>query len=447
MKKELTYSPFVPFDPDNFLYVQSEGMAVTPPGTGGVHPFEYTGWWDEMLSYYDNCYIHAGLNPMPAYTVSGKNSLVFFKKYFTNSFEKFPIGTGKHGIICNEEGKIVQDGVILRISEEDYLTYGLWPAIGYCLDNSGIEEVCGKNITGEVFMFQLAGPKSLKILQKATGEELTDIKFFHFRNSMISGKNITVLRIGMAGSLAYEVHGKRKDAIDVYNAILAAGEEHGIRRLGRHAYRNTHTEGGFPQQSIHYVTALPGEDFPMYMMPQVWTEHPFFFNGSLSDNISAYTRNPIELGWGKAVKFDHDFIGREALEKETANPSSKTVTLVWNKEDIIDVWSSMFENGEPYKLMDFCEDLAPYRGNGVISSDRVFKDGKEIGISSGRMFSPKRRQMISMGSIKPEFCETGEEVQIVWGEPGHRQKLIKAVISEWPYISKDRNENIDVTKL
>jgi glycine cleavage system aminomethyltransferase T len=212
----------------------------------------------------------------------------------------------------------------------------------------------GEDLTSQLFLFQIAGPRSLEVLEAASGDDLHDIRFMHHRPSSIDGMEVRVLRMGMAGTLAYEVHGKIEDARPVYDAILKAGEAFGIRRLGIHAYMMNHTEDGFPQAYYHF--------------PYPWAEDPGFLEflskasglagigmklrGSIGTDIRLRYRNPVELGWAGMIKFDHDFVGRAALEKEVANPRRKMVTLVWNTEDIMDVYASQFKPGEPYPNMD-----------------------------------------------------------------------------------------------
>ena len=137
------------------------------------------------------------------------------------------------------------------------------------------------------------------------------------------------------------------------------------------------------------------------------------------------------------VKFDHDFVGREALEKEAANPRRVMVTLEWNSEDVTDVFASRLREGEPYKYMEFPEDRSavvaeqPYNpalhvaaGTCVMfHQDEVQAGGKEIGVSSGRMYSPYYRGMISLATVNKE----------------------DAKIAPFPYIQDGRNEKIDVS--
>lgn len=438
-------SPYVPYDPQNYVFTQSEGQVITPVGSGGLHPFEYEGWWNECLTWHESCYIHAGLNPTTTYRVKGPDALKFFSDICVNSFENFPVGKGKHGIMCNENGKIMQDGLLLRVGEDEFLTYWMWPYAEYALKKGNYDAV-GENLTGKVFLYQLGGPKSLEILEKATGESLRDIEFIHFRDSNIAGKKVSIVRVGMAGSLAYEVHGEVEDAISVYNAILESGEPLGLKKIGRNAYWNTHTECGFPQLTIHFIFAHDPEFEKFLGGTDIWGSMAVPLKGSAGQEVSLRFRSPYEVGWGRMVKFDHDFVGRAALEKEHQNLNKKMVTLIWNDEDIMDIIHSKFGPDEPYQDMELVGDFSYSYGHAGIPSDLVLIGEKQVGISSGRMFSSYYRQVISLCTIDSDI-EEGIEVKVLWGDSGTRQKKIRAIVSRFPYLNENRNENVDVKKI
>jgi glycine cleavage system aminomethyltransferase T len=168
--------------------------------------------------------------------------------------------------------------------------------------------------------------------------------------------------------------------------------------------------------------------------------------GSMGTDMKLRYCNPIELGWAKTVVFDHDFIGRSALEKEAANPRRTMVTLVWNPEDILDVFASQFQTGEHYMPMTPSH-FGQEHGRSIQYADKVLKDGKEAGISSGRNYSYYFRQMISLCSIDTAYSKLGTEVIVLWGNPGTRQKEIRATVSRFPYLNENRNENIDVNTI
>ncbi|TYC83640.1 hypothetical protein FXB42_15415 [Acetobacterium wieringae] len=201
--------------------------------------------------------------------------------------------------------------------------------------------------------------------------------------------------------------------------FVKAGGAFGIKKLGFWAYQLSHTEDGFPQGFMHFPYPWGEDKGFMEFMKMPGFSSPL--KGSMGPDPSLRYRNPIEVGWGSTIKFDHEFIGRAALEKEAANPQRQMVTLVWNPDDIMDVHASQFKPGEHYLPMTECH-FGQEQGHGVLFADQVLKDGQLIGISSGRNYSYYYRQMLSHCSIDTAYCKLGTEVTVLWGNPGERQK-------------------------
>lgn len=447
-----TNSPIVPVEPLGALMHMTHYCSYAAgAAVAGVQPFEYTGWRDEEQSWHKTCYIHTNLNPSPTYHFWGPDAVKLLKRYCANSFDiPFPVGKGKHAIFCDEQGRIMIDGMLIKIGEDDFIGYWISPWINYLVETSDLD-VHGEDLTGKVFLFQLGGPKSLEIVEAASGDNLHDIKFIHHRTTKIAGRDVRILRMGMAGSLAYEVHGKVEDAIPVFNQIIKAGKKYGLSRLGTPAYNMTHWENGFPQAYL---------DFPL-----PWFEHEGFAKwlrernlgtlcdpeiagptawGSMPKDFKLRYRNPIELGWGKTVNYDHDFLGKEALEKIRDTNSRVMVTLEWNKEDLVDVYRSQLEDDDPYMEMK-PDDISwdkPYHADRVEDAN-----GNLIGISTGRMYAWFYRQMISLCSIEQEFAKEGTEVYVIWGNEGMRQKKIRATVARYPYFNTDRNQKVDINAI
>jgi glycine cleavage system aminomethyltransferase T len=425
----------------------------THMGTIEPHPYEYTGWRNESNAYKESCYIHDGLNPLPVLRIKGPDALKFLSDHCINTFENFPPGKGKHAICCNDEGLVISDGIVLRVDEDEFLAYELRFYLPYRLQKGNYDLVT-EDLTGKVFLIQLCGPRALDVAEAATGEDLRDIKFIHHRMSSVAGRKVRVLRAGMGGPLAYEFHAQIEDAIPVYNALIEAGEPFDLRKLGLRAYIMAHFEGGFPQfASDFFYPVFEDEEYGKWLYKigvgdcyGLLGGENTTLTGSMGPDKRLRYRNPVELGWGGMIKFDHEFIGRKALEKIKANPQRKMVTLVWNKDDVVDVYRSQFEPGEPYANMDEPEDTVFY-GNWSYHADQVLKDGKLVGISTGRMNAYYYRKMISICSIDIGVSEIGTEVTVLWGEPGARQKKIRAVVARHPYLDIERNENVDVSKL
>lgn len=444
---QFKHTQYIPYDPSvDALYTGY----TTHPALGGVQPFEYTGWRDEMLAAYETCYIHAGLNPAFTYRFKGADAMRFLEENLVNGFKTFEVGKSRHGIMVNEDGLLMSDGMLLRIGEDEFTTYWLAPYLQYKLE-TGDYDCEGFDETGEVFMFQLGGPRSLEIVEAATEEDFHDLPFLNHRTSSIDGMDVRIIRIGMAGSLAYEVHGKLEDSQAVYAALLKYGEKYGIKRLGRHAYWNTHTEGGFPQFIIHFPYAWEKDAGFMKWMQETNCPMAYYalslqpLGGSLGADPELRYVNPVELGWGSAVKFDHDFVGKDALAKIVDGPHRVMTCLEWNDEDVVDVWASQFSD-DPYEVMDQAEDYDP-TGKFEYRAEKVVADGKTVGVSTGRIFNPYYHKMISLCTMEAAYAEEGTEVEVVWGAEGSRQKLIRAKVTRYPYHSEGRNDTVDVNAI
>jgi vanillate/3-O-methylgallate O-demethylase len=109
------------------------------------------------------------------------------------------------------------------------------------------------------FKFQVSGPNLLYVLEKVTGESLRDIGFMRFRSSRINGRKGILLRQGMAGEVGFEVQGPTKYSREIFDAILKAGEEFGIRRLNSRVATINHREACFPTITHDYIRAISGE--------------------------------------------------------------------------------------------------------------------------------------------------------------------------------------------
>ena len=441
----IQFTPVMPWQHDAAL-LMSFGPVVVP--------FEYTGWRDETLSWKNGAYLGTSISMSPSYTIKGPDATKFVSEHLVNDFSNCPVGGTRHGIMCNDNGQIMIDGIIMRTAEDEYYSNWLEPYIGYALQKGNYDAV-GKNITGQVFLFQVAGPRSLEILEKASGDDLHDIRFMRHRLSTIAGKQVRILRLGMAGTLAYEVHGSMPDAHEVYLAILEAGKDCGLKKLGMVAYMMNHTEDGFPQAYYHfpypwyedpefaaYLNEIPGAGF--------MCDSPTLV-GSVGDDLQSRFVTPVDVGWTDHVKFNHDFVGRAALEKMMADPTRRMVSLEWNTEDIMDIYGSQFRDGTPYAPIDVRPNDQYYINFATnrfhYHADWVFKDGEKVGISSGRSVSRFYQRMISLCMIDIEHSEIGTDVVVLWGDPGTRQKEIRAKVARFPYLDVERNSEIDVNKI
>ena len=226
----------------------------------------------------------------------------------------------------------------------------------------------------------------------------------------IAGKDVGALRHGMAGQPGLELYGPWEDGEAVRLALVEAGKAFGLRLVGAKA-------------NSYGAKCSIGGSF-------------------VSPNIEDYYLTPWDLGYGVVVKFDHDFIGREALEKKAAEPKRQKVTLELNIEDVERVLMSAFQKEGRFKYMEFPSavySMHPY--------DQVLQNGKPVGLSTWVGYSSNDGRMLTL-AILNDSVEVGSEVELVWGEENggtkkptvepHVQTKIRAVVTPAPYVDAVR---------
>lgn len=413
---------------------------------------EYTTWQDEQLSWKTSSYI-GDWSWLDEFHIQGPDALRFLSDFAINSFASFAVGQAKHAVFCSDDGKVIGEGVLMRLGEEEFEFQSRGPVVLWLEFNlaKGRYDAVSRTTISK-FKLQVSGPTALAVLEKATGHSLRDIGFMRFAGLRIGGVEVSFLRQGMAGEIGFELQGPGENAAQVRAAVIEAGHGFGLRQLGSRTAMINHLEAAFPTITHDYLPAVSGvaeRDFFVRhagTRPQYGTAAWFksfaralkvkgSFEGTKLDD---WYRSPIELGWGKSVKFDHDFYGRAALEREFAAPQRKFVSLEWNREDVIDVYASLFDEGETYDYMEM-----PRHSWNAMYASKVLAGGGMVGVATSRGYSYYFRKMLSHCVIDIDHATPGTEVAVIWGDPGTKQKTIRAIVASSPY--KRDNRRADLT--
>jgi vanillate/3-O-methylgallate O-demethylase len=401
---------------------------------------EYTDWLDESMSWKDACYI-GDWSFLWQHRITGPDALTMLGDITVNTFANFALGQSKHAIHTNQDGKVIHEGILTRFGEEEFMLHGRG---GFWVRTYlGTTDYDVKVERDDWFILQVSGPRSVKLLEKVSGSSnLRETKFMWVNSLKIAGHEVYALRQGMAGEIGFELQGPAAAKQDVYDAIVEAGQEFGIRKLGARATMINHLEACFPTIATDYIPAIFDEDMKSYRefftssMPSF--AQPAYIAGSYDGaEISDYYRSPVELGWARNINFDHGFLGREALEAEKAAPRRVMRTLVWNGNDVADVFASMFRPGEHYPFMDMPRDQ-----RGFMWADKVTADDDVVGVATSRGYSYYYRQMLSLCTVDVAHSEPGTEVTVHWGEPGGPQKAIRATVAAAPYKPDRRRADL-----
>lgn len=452
----------ISFRTSDFIPTTRMGVYWGRSDDGLMFPLWYTDYRDEALSWHLTCSIHTGLTPSPVTVVRGSEAIDFLRDNFVNNVDSWEVGRQKHGITLTEDGHLATHGLMMRTGEQEYELWWHAPYVDYLfsLKQWDAELI---DVSMERFTFQLSGPESEAILEEACGESLANVEYLHFRNARIAGKDVRVLRFGMTGNLAFEVHGNLAEALDVYKSIMECGAPRGIRENGYLAYNMNHNEGGYPNAAGHFIPAtLDDPGFIEWLHAGNDMEGGSYesivealnMRGSLgSTDPRDFMFNPIELGLGYCINWNHDFRGKQALlDYKASGKTRNIVTLEWNVDDVIDVYRSQFDkDNDAYQPLDDWSITAMKHGANrdvqaiIMNLDRVYDvDGNEIGLSMFTTHSPYYKCILSLAVLDDDKREVGSQVEVLWGDPDLRQKRMRATIVPFPYNKHHERKGISL---
>ncbi len=441
----------------NFLRNQPTGPNVYP----GV-PSEYTNWRDEQRAWGETAVLYNQSYHMADLYVEGPDALKLLSHLGINSVKGFAVDKAKQFVPVTPEGYVIGDVILFYLAENKFNLVGRAPTLNWVqyhaetggydvkteLDQRWAMRSDGKR---KAYRFQVQGPLAMKVMEKALGTTPPELKFFNMTTVTIAGRAVRALRHGMAGQPGFELFGPWEEGEEVRQALIAAGEEFGMRLCGGRAYSSNTLESGWIPSPLPAI--YTGESMKAYRdwLPAKGYEATCSIGGSfVTDNIEDYYLTPWDLGYGPFVKFDHDFIGREALEAKAQVPQRKKVTLALESEDVLRVMSSAFsKGGDRAKYMEF-----PSAVYAMHPFDKVLTpNGDLAGLSTWIGYTQNEGKMLSLAMLDAEHAVPGTRVSLLWGEENggtkkltvepHVQTEIRAVVAAVPYTEAARDAYAD----
>ncbi|MBV2227146.1 MULTISPECIES: glycine cleavage system aminomethyltransferase GcvT [unclassified Sphingobacterium] len=323
------------------------------PFAGFNMPVQYTGINDE----HETVRTAVGMfdvSHMGEFILKGEKALDLIQKVSSNDASKLYDGKVQYGYLPNENGGIVDDFLTYKIDDKTYLLVVNASNIDKDWDwisKFNTEGVEMKNISDETSLFAVQGPKAADALQKLTDIDLAPMEYYSFQKGVFAGvENVLVSATGYTGAGGFEIYVANEHAEQVWNAIMEAGQEYGIKPIGLGARDTLRLEMGF---------CLYGND--------------------IDDNTS-----PLAAGLGWVTKFTKDFVNAENLKAEKEKGVSQKL-----------VGFEMIDRGIPrhdYEIVD--------------------ADGNKIGRVTSGTQSPSLKKSIGLGYVEPAFAKEGTEIFI-----------------------------------
>jgi len=413
---------------------------------------EFTNWIDEQTAWRQSAIFQNMSHHMTDVYFEGPDVVRLLSDFGVNSLKGFGPMQAKQYVACNHDGQYIGDA-ILFCEEENKVSVVGKPMVAnwlryqievgeYDVQVEHIDRPSANLRDRRIFRFQVQGPNADKILEDLNGGPLPDIPFFKMGRFNIGPNEVTALNHRMSGAPGYEFWGPSAHGDAVRDLILNAGEKYGLARIGGRIYPVTACVSGWVGSVLPAI--YTGEKMRSYRewLPEQSFEAKHSIGGSLATgNVEDFYRTPYDLGYGFMVKFDHDFVGRAALEKLQPAQKLKKVRLVWHAEDVVSIYASAFGPGDRYKKIEL-----PVGNYSTSPSDRVQHNGQDVGVSFYPVYSEADRACISLASIPADLAKEGQELTLIWGEPDggsgkptverHVQKVVRVTVDPKP-IKRD----------
>ena len=323
------------------------------PFAGYNMPVRYSSDIEEHMAVRQSVGVF-DVSHMGEFKVEGPHALDLIQRITSNDASKLVDGQAQYTCLPNENGGIVDDLIIYRIKENDYFIV---------VNASNIEKDWNwfvryntkgatlKNISDDICLFAVQGPKAMGVLQKLTTTDLSAIKYYHFAvGEFAGGANVIMSNTGYTGAGGFEIYVNKKDAEKTWNAIFEAGKDENIKPIGLGARDTLRLEMGF---------CLYGND--------------------IDDSTS-----PLEAGLGWITKFTKDFTNAANVKKQKDDGVKKKLV--------------------GFKMID----------KGIPRHDYLLKDatGNIIGKVTSGTQSPMLGIGIGLGYVATEFSSPGSEIYV-----------------------------------
>ncbi|WP_431874203.1 aminomethyl transferase family protein [Amycolatopsis sacchari] len=412
---------------------------------------EFTNWRSEQRAWRTSCVLFDQSHHMTDFFLRGKDALRLLADFGVNSFANFTPGKAKQYVAAAADGQLVGDAILFHLDDDyfDVVGHAMVPDwLQYQAETGGYDVTIERDPNSydrpsgppRLYRYELQGPTAGPLVEKLTGEPLPDVKFFHMTEFRIGGHRVRALRHGMAGQPGFELFGPWEEGEDVLGAILEAGQRTGLVRAGAKAYSTANLESGW------IPTPVPAVFGPELTGYREWLSADSLgsLGGSMdSPDIADYYVTPYDVGYGRTVKFDHDFLGRTALERLAERPRRRKVTLVWHPEDLAATVRSLVEPGTPAKYLEM-----PKARYAFFQVDKVLRDGVPVGLSLDAGYLTNEQAFVSLATVDVAASEPGTEVTVLWGEEPnsakpaverHRQTAIRATVAPAPFVREVRD--------
>jgi aminomethyltransferase len=341
------------------------------------------------------------VSPLHKYLVSGPDAARLLDRVVTRDVAKMKVRQVGYTPWCDSAGKVIDDGTISRLGEHVFRMTSADPNLRWLADNAVGMNVTIDDVSESTAALALQGPSSRAILERATETDLSGLKYFRLATGTVRGVPVTITRTGYTGDLGYEIWVDARQALPLWDALIAAGTPYGITPTGLLALDMARIEAGLILIDVDYISTRKAL-------------------------IEGQKSSPYEINLAWTVNLEKEyFVGRTALVAEAARGPA------WQFVGIEVEWDSLerlyADVGLPPRLPG-----AAWR-----TSVPIYVDGKQAGYATSGSWSPLLKKYIALAHLTARHAKPGTAVEMEITVEHHRRRAA-ARVAQLPFFNPER---------
>ncbi len=340
-------------------------------------------------------------SPLYKYLIHGPDASKLMNRVVTQDVSRYAPGQCMYTPWCDDDGKIIDDGVLARLEEQTFRLTAVAPTLYWLEDNAFGLDVSVEEVTEALAVLALQGPYSRELLKVLSNTNIEQLPYFGIIKTKLAGIPATVSRTGYTGDLGYEIWVEPHQAVQLWDALFEAGQAYRLRPFGEYALGMARIEAGLILAEVD-------------------------FHSSKKVLYDFQKSSPIELGLGWTVKLKKEFfIGEQALKRELARgPAWMTVGLEIDLKSLEAIFADF---GMPLHL--------PYQSwNEAVP---VYSGGHQIGKATSGTWSPILKKNIAIARLKFHYARPGKRVDMEVTVDAQR-KQAQATVVDMPFFNPPR---------
>jgi aminomethyltransferase len=336
----------------------------------------YEGHHEHEYNAIRNAAAVIDVSPLFKYLITGRDAARFVDRIITRDVSKMAVGQVYYTPWCDERGKVIDDGTVSRLGEQVFRWTAADPSLRWFTQNAAGFDVVIDDLSEEVAALALQGPTSARVLRAASSVDVDHLKYFRVASGSIAGVSVDISRTGYTGDLGYEIWMPARNAVAVWDALMAAGHPYDIKAAGMLALDVARVEAGLLLIDVDFF-------------------------GSKKALLESQKYTPYEMGLGRLVSLEKGrFIGQQALRAEQRRGHARQVVgLEVNWTEVEEIYERI--------------GLPPAVG---ATASRVavplYRGGRQVGKATTTTWSPVLKKMIALGTLDRPHYQEGSSVNI-----------------------------------